>query len=89
MKTVTATEFRRNFGVYQRDGQQEPVEVTARGQVVGYFISPAAFERYLRLSAAARRAYHPRELPAHLKHAVRVARMDPRHGPLNAFLDDE
>ena len=89
MKTVTATEFRRNFALYQRHGQQEPIEVTSRGQIAGYFVSPEAFERYLRLSAAARRAYHPSELPAHLKHAVRVARMDPRHGPLNAVLDDE
>lgn len=58
-------------------------------RTVTYFISPAAFERYLRISAVARRAYHPSELPAYLKHAVRVARMDPRHGPLNAILDDE
>jgi hypothetical protein len=35
------------------------------------------------------RAYHPAELPEHLKDAIRDARMDPRHGPLNALLDEE
>lgn len=89
MGTVAATEFCRNFGVYQREVQKEPIEVTSHGRVTGYFLSPEEFERYRRLLAASRRACHPSELPDHLKHAVRDAHMDPGHDRLNALLDDE
>ncbi len=33
------------------------------------------------------RAFHPSELPEHLKEALETARMDPRHEHLNALMD--
>ncbi|MEQ9330231.1 hypothetical protein [Thalassobaculum sp.] len=89
MNAVTASMFCRKFGSYQRKVQQGPIEVSSHGQVTGYFLSPEEFERYQMLSAAVRRAYHPSELPDHLKRAVQDARMDPKHDHLNALLDDE
>lgn len=89
MNAVTATQFCRNFGVYQREVQKEPIEVTSHGQVTGYFLSRDEFERYQRLSAASRRAHHPAELPDRLKIAVQEARMDPRHSHLDALIEDE
>lgn len=35
-----------------------------------------------------RRAYHPSELPEHLKQAVSDARMDPEHDHLNSLMED-
>lgn len=34
------------------------------------------------------RAYHPSELPPHLKDALRSVRMDPRHAHLDRLMDD-
>jgi hypothetical protein len=45
--------------------------------------------RYTRLLAACRRAYHPRELPEHLKRAVGEARMDRKYNHLDALMDSE
>jgi prevent-host-death family protein len=89
MTAVPATEFCRNFGTYQREVQKEPIEVTSHGRVTGYFLSPEEFQRYMSLLAASRRAYHPGELPDHLKRALLDSRMDPRHDHLNALLGDE
>jgi hypothetical protein len=89
MSQVTATDFCRNFELYQREAKREPIEVTAYGRVTGYFLSPEAFERYRRLSAASRQACYPDELPDHLKHAIRESRMDPKHDHLDTLLDSE
>ena len=89
MTTVSAAVFARNLGLYQREVQKAPIEVTSHGHVTGYFISPEEFQRYMRLLAASRRAYHPRELPEYLKRAVSEARMDREHDHLNALIDDE
>jgi PHD/YefM family antitoxin component YafN of YafNO toxin-antitoxin module len=89
MTTVPAAVFARNLGLYQREVHKGPIEVTSHGHVTGYFISPEEFQRYTRLLAASRRAYHPRELPDYLKHAVSETRMDPEHDHLNALVDDE
>jgi hypothetical protein len=89
MDAVAATEFCRNFGTYQREVQREPIEVTSHGRVTGYFLSPEQFQRYMRLLAASRKAYHPSELPDHLKVALLESRMDPKHDHLNALLDGE
>jgi hypothetical protein len=86
---IVATEFRRKFSHYQRLVRREPIEVQAHDQTTGYFISPEDFAEYQRLLAAQRRAYHPSELPEHLKQAVANARMDARHDHLNSLLDDE
>lgn len=89
MSQVAATDFCRNFGLYQREVQKEPIEVTSHGRVTGYFLSPEEFERYRRFLAASRRACHPSELPDHLKRSIQESRMDPKHDHLNALLDEE
>jgi hypothetical protein len=89
MVRVVATEFRRKFSEYQRLVRREPIEVQAHDRTTGYFISPEDFAEYPRLLAASRQAYHPSELPEHLKQAVANARMDGRHDHLNSLLDDE
>jgi len=89
MVRVAATEFSRRFSEYQRLVRREPIEVQAHEQTTGFFISPEEFAQYQRLLAASRQAYHPSELPEHLKQAVADARMDARHDHLNRLLDDE
>jgi len=87
MKTsVGATEFCRNFGLYQRQVQREPIEIKSHGRVTGYFVSPEDFDRVRRILGASQRAYHPSELPDHFKETIRDARMDPEHDHLNALL---
>jgi hypothetical protein len=85
---VNATDFQRNFASYQRMVQRETIEVRSHEKVTGYYVSPETFERIEQILAASRRAYHPSELPAHLKAAIRDARMGPEHNHLNALLDD-
>lgn len=89
MVKVAATEFSRNFGRYQRLVQREVIEVCSHEQTTGFYLSPEEFEQYQRLLAAARHAYHPTELPPHLRQAVADAEMDPRHDHLNALMDDK
>jgi PHD/YefM family antitoxin component YafN of YafNO toxin-antitoxin module len=86
---VAATEFCRNFATYQRQVQREPIQVRSHDKVTGYYISAEEYERVQRILALTRRAYHPSELPEHLKAAVRDARMGAEHDHLNALLDDE
>lgn len=86
---VAATEFCRNFATYQRQVQREPIEVRSHDKVTGYYVSPEDYDRMQRILAAARRAYHPSELPQHVKAAISSARMDPRHDHLNELLKAE
>ncbi|MFV3128483.1 hypothetical protein [Niveispirillum sp. KHB5.9] len=65
MGTVTSAEFVRQFGTIQRQVQRETVTVTSYGKVVGHYISPEDGE-LLRQAKAARKAYHPSELPDEL-----------------------
>lgn len=85
---VAATEFCRSFGEYQRRAQREPICVQSHGKTTGYFISAEDFERMQKILAEARKAYHPSELPDHLREAIRTARMDPEHARLDRLLDE-
>jgi hypothetical protein len=85
---VTATEFTRNFASYQRSVHREPIEVRSHEKVTGYFLSPEDYLRVEQILAASRRPYHPSELPAYLKAAVKDARMGAEHDHLNALLDE-
>lgn len=40
MRTITATEFKTNFGKYTKLGQKETIQVTSRGKVI-FEITPA------------------------------------------------
>ena len=85
---VAATEFCRNFATYQRQVQREPIEVRSHEKVTGYYVSAETFARIERIINASRRAYHPSELPEHLKAAIRDACMKPEHDHLNALMDE-
>jgi PHD/YefM family antitoxin component YafN of YafNO toxin-antitoxin module len=85
---VPATEFCRNFATYQRQVQREAIEVQSHGKTTGYFISPEEFERVQRILAESRKAYHPAELPEHLRKAVKRARMARDHAKLDRQLND-
>lgn len=86
--TVPATDFCRNFGEYQRRVQREPIRVQSHGKVTGYFLSAEDFDRMQRILAEARKAYHPTELPAHLREAVKEARMGSEHAALDRLLEE-
>lgn len=85
---VPATEFCRNFATYQRQVQREPIEVQSHGKTTGYFVSAEEFERVQRILAESRKAYHPSELPAYLRTAVRKARMSPKHAKLDRLVKE-
>jgi len=85
---VPATEFCRNFATYQRQVQREPIQVRSHGKITGYFVSAEEFERAQRILAESRKAYHPAELPGHLRDAVAGARMAPEHAKLDRLLED-
>ena len=50
MCTITATEFKTNFGKYAKLGQEESIQVTSRGKVI-FEITPAK-EALIRRSEA-------------------------------------
>lgn len=83
---VTATEFAKNFGRYQRHAHKEPIQVRSHGEIAGYWVSPETFERLERLVMASRRAYHPSELPSHLAAALADARMGEEHAHLDSLM---
>ena len=86
---VSATDFCKKFGQFQRLVQREPIEVHSHGQVTGYFVSPEVFERIERITLASRRAYYPRELPGHIKDALETVEMAPEHAVLDALMEPE
>jgi prevent-host-death family protein len=83
MAQTTAQQFQRKFGEYQHQARREPVEITRHGRRELVLISA---ERYDWLVAAARRSHAIEELPDTIVDAVRNARMDKRHNPLNKLM---
>ncbi|NIA72098.1 hypothetical protein HBA54_26250 [Pelagibius litoralis] len=63
-KTVTASEFQRNFGRYRDEAATgEIVNVTNRGRVIGGFLSARQLEEYRRLKRREREVLIVGELP--------------------------
>ncbi|MBN9509214.1 MAG: hypothetical protein J0I21_08890 [Alphaproteobacteria bacterium] len=58
MVTVGASDFCRNFGHYRLLSERETVRICVAGDVVGYFLGPADFERAKRLLE------HDRQVPS-------------------------
>lgn len=87
MIEVGATEFVRNFADLKRRAQREPVKVQLHGRTEGYFVSPEDFERFQSFMATSTKAYHPHELPPHIKAALDTARMEPGDDHLNEMMD--
>lgn len=89
MTQVAATEFARNFGRYREEAQREPVAVVAHNRVTGYFVSTPVFDEYQRLKATVTVAVALAvdELDGATLKALAAARMDARHGHLDALMD--
>jgi prevent-host-death family protein len=83
MSQTTAQQFQRKFGEYQHQARREPVEITRHGRRELVLMSA---ERYDWLLAASKRSHAVEELPETVVDAVRKAKMDKRHAPLNKLL---
>jgi prevent-host-death family protein len=83
MPQTTAQQFQRKFGEYQHQARREPVEITRHGRRELVLMSA---ERYDWLLAASKRSHAVEELPETIVDAVRKAKMDKRHAPLNKLL---
>ena len=83
MTQATAQQFQRNFGEYQHQARREPVEITRHGRRELVLMSA---ERYDWLIAAAKRGHAVEDLPDTIIEAVRAAKMDKRHNPLNKLM---
>ena len=88
MITVASTEFTANFPHYRKLVQREPVAVTSRQQVTGYFLSALEYQRYIELQSMASKAYAIDELSRHEVDAIASTEMDSRHQGLDALLDE-
>ncbi len=52
MKTVTSSEFQKNFGAFKEHAQREPVAVTSNGRESVVLISAAQYSEFLRAKHA-------------------------------------
>jgi hypothetical protein len=76
-KTVTASEFARNFGRYRDEAATgEIVNVTNRGRVIGGFLSARQLEEYRRLKRRARECLIVGELPGDAVADIEAAEYD-------------
>jgi PHD/YefM family antitoxin component YafN of YafNO toxin-antitoxin module len=89
MTAITATEFAKSFGRYKEEAQREPVAITSYGRISGYFVSAREYEELRRLREFERRVYRLKGLPKGVAEAIKKARMDSSHDPLNELLDDK
>lgn len=87
-ESVPASEFTRNFGRYRMRAQRAAVAVSSHGHVTGYFIGPEEYEEFKRFRDS-RRSFATAELPEEKVKAIRGARMDKRHTPLDKLLDSK
>jgi prevent-host-death family protein len=73
-KTVTSTEFAKNFGRYQDEALAgEPVWVTSHGRRIGAFLSARDAELFERLKRRQREVLVVGQLPDDLVAAIREA----------------
>jgi PHD/YefM family antitoxin component YafN of YafNO toxin-antitoxin module len=85
---VPASEFTRNFGRYRMLAQREPVAVSSHGSIAGYFVAPDEYEEFRRFKQR-RRSFATAELTDEQAKAVGASRMDERHAPLDAILEQK
>ena len=87
MPTVSAAEFIRNFGTFQRMVAREPIEVTSHGKIAGVYVS-AEDAALLKRIRASRPAYHPWELPDEFREALRKAEPGSESDGLDHLMDE-
>jgi hypothetical protein len=88
MRSMSATEFARNFAQIQHDVRTGAVEVMSHSRVTGYFVSPEDFAEFEALRAKARRSLLAGNLPEETVKALKKTKMDKRHTMLNALMQD-
>jgi hypothetical protein len=87
MPTVSAAEFIRNFGTFQRMVAREPIEVTSHGKIAGVYVS-AEDAALLKRIRASRQAYHPWELPDEFREALGKAEPSSESDGLDHLMDE-
>jgi len=85
-KTVTASEFTRNFGRYRMHAQRAAVAVSSHGQITGYFVGPDEYEE-LRRFRESRRNFATAELAEETGKATGASRMETRRKHLDPGAD--
>jgi PHD/YefM family antitoxin component YafN of YafNO toxin-antitoxin module len=88
MREVPASEFAKNFGVYHKVVQREPVAILSHGRPSGYFISTIEYEEFQRLRARAGRSIALEDLSEAEIEEMTSQRMSPEHDHLNRLLDE-
>lgn len=84
--SVTATEFHRHPGRYQRLALRRPVTITAHGEPSLVMLSADEYRRLK--SRDDRRAVRVEDLSEEWVEALMKTDMDPRHAQLDKLLDD-
>lgn len=87
MREVPASEFAKNFGVYHKVVQREPLAILSHGRPSGYFISTIEYEELQRLRARAGRSRGLEDLSEADIDEMTSQRMAPEHDHLNRLLD--
>lgn len=82
MAVVAATEFARNFRVYNLQAQSEPVKVTNHGKVDGAYISARDLEILETAKSRLRKRYVAGEIPAEVIELIKQAKMPEEHAHL-------
>ena len=82
---VTAADVAKNFGQFADKALVEPVSITKHGREHLVLLSAGEYARLMRRD---RRSWATAGAPAEVVEAVKNARMDDRHTPLNEFLND-
>ena len=83
MPIVSALEFQRRFGRFQREAQREPVEITRHGRREFVLLSATQYD-WLRTSA--QRSHRTDAATNVVVDAVERAEMDPEQQPLDDLL---
>ena len=89
VKKVSSTEFAGRFGQWSFTAQSAPVMVTNQktGMVLGYFVSAAEFEEYLKVRDLLPKAGYAWEMPDDL--AVELDKpLERRRPELDALMED-
>ena len=89
VKKVSSSEFAGRFGQWSFTAQSSPVMVTNQktGMVLGYFVSAADFDEYIKLRDRLPKSGYAWEMPSDL--AAELDNPTPRLRPeLDALMDD-
>ena len=87
MAVVAATEFARNFRVYNLQAQSEPVKVTNHGKVDGAYISARDLEILETAKRRMRKRYVAGEIPAEVIELIKQAKFPEEYANIHDDLN--